>query len=110
LDPVSGLKRALASAKAGQRSLWSRFRTFQVAPRISPILSGRLSLQQTDCMGRGRLMVIAGVEGPKRGRKPRAQRATTRFHHAARRRGGVAARGARTSSQTACGASVCSCR
>jgi hypothetical protein len=47
-DPVSGLKRALASAKAGQRSLWSRFRTFQVCPRISPILSGRLSLQNSE--------------------------------------------------------------
>jgi putative tryptophan/tyrosine transport system substrate-binding protein len=69
-DLVSGLKRALASAKAGQRSFWSRFRTFQVCPRISPNLSGRLSLQQPTAWDVGRLVVIAGAEGPKRGRSP----------------------------------------
>jgi hypothetical protein len=43
----------------------------------------------------GRRVVIAGAAGPKRGTKPRARRATTRVHHAARRRGSnVAACGA----------------
>ena len=35
-----------------------------------PILRGRLSLQQTDCMGRRPAVVIAGTAGPKRGGSP----------------------------------------
>ena len=43
-------------------------------------------------MGRGRLMVIAGRRGPEAGEKPRVRHRTAQVHHAARRRGGLAAR------------------